>query len=110
MDERIRNLMRERGHAHLLMRVDEPGLADKIVTALRALDAEADSVRNAIGRSVARNLQLMARMGVYFETQVARQYPEFPVRTGILGWEDYLPPLSPLLCELLEAHSGALAS
>ncbi len=31
MDERIRNLMRERGHEHLLMRVDEPDLADKIV-------------------------------------------------------------------------------
>ena len=34
MDERIRNLMRERGHEHLLMRVDEPDLADKIVVAL----------------------------------------------------------------------------
>lgn len=110
MDERIRNLMSERGHPHLVMRVDEPGLADKIVTALRALDAEADSVRDAIGRSVARNLQLMARMGTYFETQVARQYPDFPVRTGILGWEDYLPPLSPLLCALLEKHSGSLVS
>ena len=110
MDERIRNLMRDRGHAHLVMRVDEPALADKIVAALRALDAETDAVRDAMGRSVARNLQLMARMGVYFETQVARQYPEFPVRTGILSWEDYLPPLSPLLRALLETHSGALAS
>ncbi len=34
MDERIRNLMRERGHEHLLMHVDEPDLADKIVAAL----------------------------------------------------------------------------
>ncbi len=40
MDERIRNLMRERGHEHLLMRVDEPDLADKIVVALETLDAE----------------------------------------------------------------------
>ncbi|MFZ0881872.1 MAG: polysaccharide pyruvyl transferase family protein, partial [Candidatus Acidiferrales bacterium] len=31
MDERIRNLMRERGHEHLLMSVDETDLADKIV-------------------------------------------------------------------------------
>ena len=110
MDERIRNLMSERGHPQLVMRVDEPGLADKIVTALCALDADTDSVRDAIGRSVARNLQLMARMGTYFETQVARQYPDFPVRTGVLGWEDYLPPLSPQLCALLERHSGALVS
>ena len=109
MDERIRNLMRERGHEHLLMRVDEPDLAEKIVVALHALDDEADEIRDAMGRTVARNLQLMARMGIYFEEQVARRYPEFPVRTGVLGWEDYLPPLSPGLLKLLEAHSGVLA-
>jgi polysaccharide pyruvyl transferase WcaK-like protein len=110
MDERIRNLMRERGHEHLLMKVDEPELADRIVAALSALDAEADDIRCAMKRTVARNLQLMARMGMYFETQVARQYPEFPIRRGVLGWEDYLPALGPALCELLEAHSGAMVA
>ena len=50
-----------------------------------------------MGRTVARNLQMMARMGVYFEERVARQYPDFPIRTGVLGWEEYLPPLSPAL-------------
>ncbi|MGA8408685.1 MAG: polysaccharide pyruvyl transferase family protein [Candidatus Acidiferrales bacterium] len=109
MDERIRNLMRERGHEHLLMRVDEPDLAEKIVVALHALDDQADKIREAMGQTVARNLQLMARMGTYFEEQVARRYPQFPVRTGVLGWEDYLPPLSPGLLKLLEAHSGVLA-
>jgi hypothetical protein len=39
---------------------------------------------------------------------VARQYPEFPVRTGVLGWEEYLPALSPQLQKLLERHSDAL--
>jgi hypothetical protein len=101
--------MRERGHDHLLMRVDEPDLADKIVAALRALDAQTDEVREAMGQTVARNLQLMARMGTYFEEQVARRYPQFPVRKGVLSWEDYLPPLSPVLAKLLEAHSGVLA-
>jgi polysaccharide pyruvyl transferase WcaK-like protein len=108
MDERIRNLMRERGHEHLLMRVDEPDLADKIVAALRALDTQANEVRDAMGQTVARNLQLMARMGTYFEEQVARCYPQFPVRKGVLSWEDYLPPLSPALVKLLEEHSGVL--
>jgi polysaccharide pyruvyl transferase WcaK-like protein len=106
MDERIRNLMRERGHEHLLMRVDEPDLADKIVAALRALDTQADEVRDAMGQTVARNLQLMARMGTYFEEQIARRYPQFPVRKGVLSWEDYLPPLSPALVKLLEEHCG----
>ena len=109
MDERIRNLMHERGHDHLLMSVDDPALAEKIVAALSALDSEAEEIRDAMGSTVARNLQLMARMGIYLEEQVARRYPEFPVRTGVLGWEEYLPPLSPGLLRLLETHSGVLA-
>jgi hypothetical protein len=52
----------------------------------------------------------MARMGIYLEEQVARRYPEFPVRTGVHGWEEYLPPLSPTQRKLLERHSGALAA
>lgn len=108
MDERIRNLMRERGHDHLLARVDDPDLTDRIVTALHALDEQADEIRDAMGKVVARNLRLMARMGVYFEETVARCYPEFPIRTGVLDWEDYLPPLSPSLRALIENHSGVL--
>jgi len=106
MDERIRNLMRERGHEHLLMQVDDADLADKIVAALGALDSDREQIQQDMGRIVARNLQLMARMGVYFEERVARQYPEFPVRTGVRSWEEYLPPLSPLLLDLLEKQSG----
>jgi polysaccharide pyruvyl transferase WcaK-like protein len=109
MDERIRNLMRELGQEHLLLHVDDADLEDKIAAALRALDSEADAIRDAMGCTVARNLQLMARMGVYFEEQVARRFPEFPVRRGVLGWEQYLPPLGSTLRELLEAHSGVLA-
>ena len=110
MDERIRNLMHQRGHEHLFMEVDEPDLADRIVAALGALDSEAEEIREAMGRTVALNLQLMARMGVYFEERVARQYPEFPIRTGVRGWQEYLPPLGSVLCRLLEEHSGVLAA
>jgi polysaccharide pyruvyl transferase WcaK-like protein len=109
MDERIRNLMRERGDEHFLMTVDDAELEDKIPDVLRALDANADQIRCANGRVVVRNLQLMARMGIYFQEQVARTYPEFPMRSGVLSWEDYLPPLSPLLRGLLEKHEAALA-
>jgi len=110
MDERIGNLMRERGHEHLLMTVEEPELTDRIITALQTLNAEADEIREAMGEAVARNLRAMARMGVYLEEHVARQYPEFPVRRGVLGWEEYLPSLSPNLERLLERHSGVLAA
>jgi polysaccharide pyruvyl transferase WcaK-like protein len=109
MDERIRNLMRERGHEHLLMNVDEPALRDRIFAALEAVDREAEEISESLGPVVARNLPLMARMGRYFEEQVARQFPEFPLRRGVLSWEDYLPPLSPGLLALLEANSGVAA-
>lgn len=109
MDERIRNLMRERGHDNLLSRVDDADLEDNILASLHLLDSQTEEIRNAIGRTVARNLQLMARMGVYFEEQIARRYPEFPVRRGTLAWQDYLPPLSAGLRKLLEEHSGVLA-
>jgi polysaccharide pyruvyl transferase WcaK-like protein len=108
MDERIRNLMRERGHEHLLMTVDDAELEDKIPVALRALDANAEQIRCAMSRVVVRNLQLMARMGTYLEEQVARNYPDFPVRTGVLSWEDYLPPLTPLVRQLIEQNASAL--
>ncbi len=110
MDERIRNLMHQRGHDHLMMTVDEPDLADKIVASLAALDAEADEIRCSMKKVVAQNLRMMARMGVYFEERVARQYPQFPIRTGVRGWEEYLPPLAPDLRKLLEDHSGAVAA
>ncbi len=110
MDERIRNLMRERGHEDLLSSVDDPGLEDKIVASLEILDSQTEEIRDAIRETVARNLQLMARMGMYFEEQVARRYPGFPIRSGILGWQDYLPPLSPDLCKFVEEYSRVLAS
>ena len=52
-----------------------------------------------------RNLKVMARMGVYFEEEVQKRYPEFPTRKGEWGWEDYLPPMSTGLHSLAEAYS-----
>jgi hypothetical protein len=51
-------------------------------------------------------LKVMARMGVYFEEEVRRRYPEFPTRRGEFGWEDYLPPLSPGLQELAARYEA----
>jgi polysaccharide pyruvyl transferase WcaK-like protein len=100
MDERIRNLMRERGHQHLLLTVDDPDLEPKLLQMMETLVSEADSVREGLGRTVVRNLKVMARMGTFLEDAVRRTYPEFPLRSGVLSWEDYLPPLSKDLSEL----------
>jgi polysaccharide pyruvyl transferase WcaK-like protein len=107
MDERIRNLMIERGHEHLLLNVDDPDLEPKLLAVLERLRGEQDSVREGIGQTVVRNLKVMARMGVFLEETVRRQYPEFPLRSGVLSWEDYLPPLSGTLRELAERFESS---
>ncbi len=105
MDERIRNLMRERGHQDLLMTVDDPELEGKLLAALEKLSYQAEAIANGIAKTVVRNLKVMARMGVYFEEEVQKRYPEFETRRGEWSWEDYLPPMSKGLRELAAAYN-----
>jgi polysaccharide pyruvyl transferase WcaK-like protein len=105
MDERIRNLMRERSHQELLMNVDDSDLEQKLLAALEILATDGERIADGIARTVVRNLKLMARMGVYFEEEVQRRYPEFPTRRGEWSWEDYLPPMNASLRELVVAYS-----
>ena len=105
MDERIRNLMRERGHQDLLMTVDDPELEGKLLAAFDKLSRDGESIADGIARTVVRNLKIMARMGVYFEEEVQRRYPQFETRRGEWNWEDYLPPMSQGLKELIAAYS-----
>jgi polysaccharide pyruvyl transferase WcaK-like protein len=110
MDERIRNLLHERGHENLLLTVDDPELEAKLPPVMERLMTDADSIREATAHSVVRNLKTMARMGVFLERAVHTCYPEFPVRSGVHGWEEYLPPLSGNLQRLLETYDGAAAA
>lgn len=110
MDERIRNLMRDRGHENLLMNVDDPDLEPKLLSALEILAKDGEQIADGIGRTVVKNLKTMARMGVYFEEELRRRYPEFPTRKGEWGWEDYLPPLDRGLRHLIEMYSEVRAS
>jgi polysaccharide pyruvyl transferase WcaK-like protein len=105
MDERIRNLMHERGQKELLMNVDDADLEPKLLAALEKLATEGERIADGIGRTVVKNLKVMARMGVYFEEEVQRRYPEFPTRKGEWSWEDYLPPMSESLHGLIKAYS-----
>lgn len=105
MDERIRNLMRERGHQELLTTVDAPDLESRLLAALNVLATEGERIADGIARTVVKNLKVMAQMGVFFEEEVQRRYPEFPTRTGEWGWEDYLPPMNASLKQLISAYS-----
>jgi len=109
MDERIRNLMRERGHQHLLLTVDDPDLGPKLREVMERLVVEADAIRDSIGRTVVSNLKAMSRMAVFFEDAVRKTYPEFPLRKGVVSWEDNLPPLSEDLRRLVEQYDSSPA-
>jgi polysaccharide pyruvyl transferase WcaK-like protein len=106
MDQRIRNLMRERGHAHLVVDADDPQLEPKLLEVLERLTMDREPIADAIGRTVVNNLKAMARMGVYLEQEVRKCYPNFPAIPGKRGWEDYLPRLGPDLCSLAEKYES----
>ena len=109
MDERIHNLMRERGHGHLLLTVDDPDLGPKLLDVMERLVVEADAIRDSIGRTVVTNLKAMSRMAVFFEDELRKTYPEFPLRKGVLSWEDNLPPFSDDLRRLVEQYDSSPA-
>ena len=107
MDERIRNLMRERGHQHLLLNVDDADLEPRLLQVMESLVSEAEQIRDSIGRTVVSNLKAMSRMAIFLEDEVRRTYPEFPLRQGVLSWEDNLPPLNDTLRKLAEEYDVA---
>jgi energy-converting hydrogenase Eha subunit F len=76
-----------------------------LLVALEKLSSEGEAIASGIARTVVKNLKVMARMGVYFEEEVQRRYPEFETRRGEWSWEDYLPPISRALQELVGAYN-----
>ena len=105
MDERIRNLMNDRGHPDLFLEVDDQDLADKLIVIMRKLHAQREQVADDIGRVLPQQLQMMGQMGIDFEDEMLKVYPDFPRRDVERTWENYLPPLSPALHGLMEKYS-----
>jgi polysaccharide pyruvyl transferase WcaK-like protein len=93
MDERIENLLAERGEPELCLRVGAPGLGEQILDGLRSLRRDGERSRAAAFAALPAQLERMGRMGMSFEGEVLRRYPEFPKRDlGQDPWA-YLPPL-----------------
>jgi hypothetical protein len=87
------------------MNVDDPDLEAKLLSALEVLATQGERVADGIARTVVKNLKLMARMGVLFEEEVQRRYPDFTTRQGDWSWEDYLPPMNGSLRQLVAAYN-----
>ena len=87
------------------MTVDDPDLEPKLLAALNVLATQGERVADGIARTVVKNLKVMAQMGVFFEEEVERRYPDFTTRVGEWSWEDYLPPMNESLRQLVAAYS-----
>jgi len=110
MDERIANLMVDRGTPELSLRVDDPELAEDLYATLNRRHRDGDAIRGGIGRCVARNVRKMGVMGGILVDRLRARHPELPLRAELgEGGDPYLhlPPLGPRLSALLETHSEA---
>lgn len=105
-DERIRNLMADRGHDHLRVDCTDPELAGKLVAILQALTRSREDIRAGIARATLVHLERMAGMGSILLRLVRDRVPAFPEpqRTG--HWTALLPPLDPLLSTLLDRRAS----
>jgi polysaccharide pyruvyl transferase WcaK-like protein len=107
MDERIANLMRDRGHERLLMTVDDPDLEAKALAALDYMYENKAEVTETAGKTVVKHLRIMSNMGKRLVEYVHDKLPAFDPPRRYDSWEDYLPPLGPAIHSLLEEHAHA---
>jgi hypothetical protein len=105
MDERIANLMRDRGHEDLLLRVDDPGLSDKLMVAMRNAAANREKIAGETGKTVVKHLELLASMGRRLQEYVGRRFPEYATAANGRTWTDFLPPLDQENESLLARHA-----
>ena len=60
------------------MNVDDPDLEPRLLAALERLAYGRRVGGRRHRKTVVKNLKLMARMGIHFEEEVQRRYPDFP--------------------------------
>ena len=101
MDERIRGLMTDRGHEHLLADCSDPRLEDHVHAMLGTLVADRERLRAEIGQATVAHLRRMAQMGEDLVDYARARHPDIPP-SAARSWEHYLPPLGPRLRDLIE--------
>ncbi len=119
MDERIRNLMIDRGSPELALEVEDPNLEENLLAILKKMVRDEETIRQGIDDCVYKNLERMGQMGMILVDYVRNHHPEFPFRPelgevnakGEAGdpWA-HLPSLAPAVQELVarvEARQGS---
>ncbi len=108
MDERITNLMADRGQPGLALRCDDNNLDVRLHEQMSAVWTKPDEHRDAILRTVSVNLLRMAEMGRAFLQHVKERHPDLPTRaqTDAADPRAFLPPLSPSLQEVLRRNGS----
>lgn len=104
MDERLDNLLEERGHPKLLMRICEPDFGERLSGVLEHMHANHEQLQNEIEFDVCRHLRRMSHMGRLIVDHVQARYPEFSNLPRRECWQEYLPPLSKGLQAVLGRH------
>ena len=105
MDERIQNLLQDSGHPELMLRVTDQELGPRLIELMRSAYAQRERLRHDNRSFIPGQLAKLARMGMDFEDELTRIYPEFPRRNVERTMQNYLPKLSPFLTQLMEAHA-----
>ena len=103
-DERILNLMAERGHPHLMLHADAVNLEEQLFTILEQLADEGDQIAADSARVVVSQVKRMGEMGKRLLDETCRIYPEYPRPQRSESWEAHLPPLPKAVVEIFEKH------
>ena len=111
MDERIRNLMAERGTPNLCLSVEDPELEARIGAAIDAIEAEPEVIAAGIEAAVADGLRRLGAMGRSLVDELRAHYGDLPLRPGLGegGEPSAHLPLSRAQAELLARHREASA-
>lgn len=104
MDERLSNLLADRGHSELLMKVNDSDLGERIDSRLECMHLEREKLSGETEFAVLQNLKRMSRMGRLMVEHVQSRLPQFDDLPRRDSWEDYLPPFSEELESLVQRH------
>lgn len=101
-DVRIENILGETGNIEYLLKVDEDGLAEKLLDRMEKMWNEKESVRNKIIGQVPGYVKSIAIMGKKFRKLIEQNFPGIELPPEPADWRGYLPPLDPVTSELVK--------